>query len=205
MARSTPSQPAGADKILEASLPLFAATGFHGVSMRDVAAAVGVTPAALYYHFPDKEQLYQALIARVFSDQIPPLIAQMAGDGDPGVRLERLVRGLLAMLHAEPDLLRLGQWIMLDTDPARSRQLAENVFRPFFEAVTALAADLGGGFGFDPHRLCVSMLALVMFPAQSAGVMAHLPGFRRPADDLEALATHVVNLLRGGIGAGGTP
>lgn len=202
MAQTPPPPPAaGRDRILAASLPLFAAEGFHGVSIRDVAAAVGVTPAALYYHFPDKEQLYQALIARVFSDQIPPLIAQMAGEGDPRERLERLVRRLLAMLHAEPDLLRLGQWIMLDTDPARSRQLAENVFRPFFEAVTALAAALGGGF--DPHRLCVSVIALVMFPVQSAGVTAHLPGFRRPADDLDALATHVVQLLRNGIAAGG--
>jgi TetR/AcrR family transcriptional regulator len=201
MARPLPSHPAGAGRILDASRPLFAAAGFHGVSMRDVAAAVGVTPTALYYHFPDKEQLYLALIARVFSDRIPTLIAQMAGEGEPGQRLERLVRGLLTMVLTEPDLLRLGQWIMLDTDPARSRQLAENVFRPFFEAVTALAAEVGGDL--DPHRLCVSVMALVMFPVQSVGVMTHLSGFRRPADDIDALSGHVVQLLQGGLAFGG--
>lgn len=59
MTQPTPSRTAGRDKILDASLPLFAAAGFQGVSMRDVASAVGSTPAALYYHFPDKEQLYK--------------------------------------------------------------------------------------------------------------------------------------------------
>jgi AcrR family transcriptional regulator len=187
------------DKILDASLPLFAAEGFKGVSMRDVASVVGMTPAALYYHFPDKEQLYQALIARVFSDRLPLLIARMAEEGDPGQRLEGLIRGLLGILHTEPELLRLGQWIMLDTDPARTRQLAENVFRPFLEAVTSLAADLGNSF--NPHRLGVSVIALVMFPAQSTNVMSHLPGFHLPEGDTDALARHILRLLNGGIGA----
>ena len=34
-------------EILGLSVPLFATVGFDGVSMRDIAAAVGVTPAAL--------------------------------------------------------------------------------------------------------------------------------------------------------------
>lgn len=192
---------AGRDKILDASVPLFAAKGFEGVSMREVATAVGMTPAALYYHFPDKEQLYLALIAQVFNERLPPLIAQMAGEGEPGRRLEGLVHGLVRLVHAEPTLVRLGQWIMLDADPARTRQLAENVFRPFLEAVTSLAADLDDGF--DPHRLGVSVLALLLFPAQSAAVMSHLPGIQPPADDPDALARHIVHLLQRGISAGG--
>lgn len=200
MAQPTPAPVAGRERILDACLPLFAEAGFQGVSMRDVAAAVGVTPAALYYHFPDKEQLYQQLIARVFSDRLPPLIEKMAGEGSPAQRLEGLVGGLLGLISAEPDLLRLGQWIMLDTDPARTRNLAENVFKPFFEAVITLAADLGDAY--DPHRLGVSVLALVMFPVQSAAVMSHLPGFRRPSDDIDELARHVVRLLHSGIAAG---
>lgn len=199
MTQPTPSRTAGRDKILDASLPLFAAAGFQGVSMRDVASAVGSTPAALYYHFPDKEQLYQALIARVFSGRLPPLIAQMAEDDVPGPRLERLIHGLLGIFNAAPELLRLAQWIMLDTDPDRTRQLAENVFRPFLDSVTSLAADLGDAF--DPYRLGVSVIALVMFPAQSAGVMSHLPGFHRPEEDTDALARHIVHLLNSGIAA----
>src|SRR5262249_20090442 len=38
--------------ILAAAERLFIERGFKGVSMKDVADAVQVTPAALYYHFP---------------------------------------------------------------------------------------------------------------------------------------------------------
>jgi hypothetical protein len=42
--------------ILEAAKLLFMQDGFRGISMRQIAEAVGVTKAALYYHFKDKEQ-----------------------------------------------------------------------------------------------------------------------------------------------------
>lgn len=192
--------PAGRDRILAACLPLFAASGFSGVSMRDVATAVGVTPAALYYHFPDKDQLYLALIAHVYNDRIPDLIAGMATGGDPWQRLENLVAGVVRMNVGDPHLLRLAQWILLDTDDARTRTLADNVFAPFLRAVAQLAADLGGGY--EPHRLSLSVLSLLMFPFQSAAVTRHVEGFRAPQEEPDALARHVVALLRNGIGGG---
>jgi TetR/AcrR family transcriptional regulator len=202
--RKLPAAP-GREGILAAALPLFAAAGFHGVSMREVAAAARVTPAALYYHFPDKEQLYLALIAHVYSDRIPPLIAQMAAGAEPWQRLENLVAGFVRLCVADPQLTRLGQWILLDTDPARSRLLAENVFRPLFAAITQLAQELGGGF--DAQRLTASVIGLVMFPFQCAVVTRHLPGFPAPADagEADALIAHIVKLLRGGVACGWNP
>ncbi len=197
--QSPPALPpaAGRERILEAALPLFVAAGFSGVSMREVATAAGMTPAALYYHFPDKEQLYLAVIAHLYNDRIPQVIAQMTASADPWQRLEHLVGGIALMNATEPRLLRLAQWVMLDTDPARQRQLVENVFRPFLDAVTQLAADLGGAY--DPYRLCLSVLGLVMFPFQAAVVTSHLPGFSAPAEDPDAFARHVVQLLRHGL------
>lgn len=197
---SPTAPPAARDRILAACLPLFAAAGYSGVSMRDVAGAVGVTPAALYHHFPDKDQLYLALIAHVYHDRIPALIAGMATGGDPWQRLESLVAGVIHMNVHDRQLLRFAQWILLDTDEARTRRLADNVFAPFLHAVAQLAADLGGGY--EPHRLSLSVLSLLMFPFQSETVTRHVEGFRAPQDEPDALARHVVRLLREGIGGG---
>lgn len=41
---------------------LFVASGYHGVSMREVAEAVGVTKPALYHHYSDKESLFLAIL-----------------------------------------------------------------------------------------------------------------------------------------------
>lgn len=49
--------------ILDAALDLFAANGYFGTSLRDIAAAVGVRESALYNYFPGKEALFEALIA----------------------------------------------------------------------------------------------------------------------------------------------
>jgi AcrR family transcriptional regulator len=46
------------DRILQEAERLFAAGGFDGVSMREIAEACGVTKANIYYYFESKERLY---------------------------------------------------------------------------------------------------------------------------------------------------
>jgi AcrR family transcriptional regulator len=48
--------------ILDRSLELFAAHGFTGSSMRDIAKAVGVRESALYHHFPNKNAILTAVL-----------------------------------------------------------------------------------------------------------------------------------------------
>ena len=79
------------EEILGLSVPLFATFGFDGVSMRDIAVAVGVAPAALYYHFSDKEQLYLDAVGYAFDEKIGPLKSTLEGDGKPWDRLEAFV------------------------------------------------------------------------------------------------------------------
>jgi AcrR family transcriptional regulator len=49
-------------KLLETALLLFAERGFHGVSVRDITAKVGVKASALYAHWSSKEQLLTELM-----------------------------------------------------------------------------------------------------------------------------------------------
>ncbi|MBC8994507.1 helix-turn-helix transcriptional regulator, partial [Micromonospora chalcea] len=50
------------DEILEIAVGLFAARGYHGVSMDDIGAAAGVTGPALYHHFAGKEAMLVAAL-----------------------------------------------------------------------------------------------------------------------------------------------
>ncbi len=55
--------------ILKAAEGLFLARGYKGVSMKEVAEVVQVTPAALYYHFPQgKEDLFLSMIQAMFEE-----------------------------------------------------------------------------------------------------------------------------------------
>ncbi len=49
-------------QILHEATRLFVDRGYHGLSMREIAEAVGVSKAGLYYHFKDKEDLFLAIL-----------------------------------------------------------------------------------------------------------------------------------------------
>jgi AcrR family transcriptional regulator len=55
------------ERILEESCDLFASQGYHNLTMRSIAKAMGYSHGALYYHFKDKAELFYALIKEDFS------------------------------------------------------------------------------------------------------------------------------------------
>ncbi|MBW6494034.1 MAG: TetR/AcrR family transcriptional regulator [Burkholderiaceae bacterium] len=187
------------EEILELSAPLFAQHGYYGVSMRDVAAVVGLTQAALYYHFSDKDQLYLDAVAYQFRERELTLKDLLAGNGVPWERLERFVAGLARMMATDKDFLRLIQWVLLDTDETRQNTLAKYVFRDLFVAVHDLASEL------DPHQdahlLAMSILGLVIFHFQTGATRKFMPGHRPHQHRPEVLARHVCELLKRSLAA----
>lgn len=53
------------EKIIYHALKLFAAKGYDGVSMREIAAAVGIQGASLYNHFKGKEDIFNAIFTEM--------------------------------------------------------------------------------------------------------------------------------------------
>jgi AcrR family transcriptional regulator len=53
------------DRILDVALDLFTEKGFDGTSLREIAERLGVTKAALYYHFASKDDILLALHMRL--------------------------------------------------------------------------------------------------------------------------------------------
>src|SRR3954466_14766853 len=51
-----------AQRIAAAALAILEAEGPEKVTMRRVAATLGITPMAIYYHFPDRHALLQSLV-----------------------------------------------------------------------------------------------------------------------------------------------
>ena len=49
-------------QILSAALKLFSRRGYHGTSIRDIAQAARASTGNVYHHFPDKENIFNALI-----------------------------------------------------------------------------------------------------------------------------------------------
>src|SRR5690349_5066723 len=85
----------------EVALELFAEQGYEKTSLREIAERLGVTKAALYYHFKSKDEIIQSLI----EDQTSALLELVAwGREQPrGVETRReLVRRYAASLSDRP-------------------------------------------------------------------------------------------------------
>lgn len=80
------------ERLVAAAVEAFAAKGFHGTTTRDIAAAAGMSPAALYVHHKSKEELLY-LISREGHDQTLRLIRDgIATSGDPQTQLMNVMR-----------------------------------------------------------------------------------------------------------------
>ena len=55
--------PARREAILDVALRAFAASGFDGVRLHEIARAAGINQATLVYYFPSKRALYEACLA----------------------------------------------------------------------------------------------------------------------------------------------
>ncbi|UOX93278.1 TetR/AcrR family transcriptional regulator [Amycolatopsis sp. FBCC-B4732] len=66
--------------IVGAAATVFSERGYHSASMEEIAAAVGITAAALYRHFPNKYALF-AECANVMVDRLVAALAEVPSDG----------------------------------------------------------------------------------------------------------------------------
>ena len=78
------------DRVLQVAQALFAERGYRGTSLRDIARRIGVKAPSLLHHFPSKQQLYLAVLDRMFES------LEDGPTGSPGhdSRQERIARRL---------------------------------------------------------------------------------------------------------------
>jgi len=90
----------GREAILDTSAKLFSQQGYNDVSIRDIAQACGMTNAALYYHFKNKEDLFLAMLQRDHEQTLASLRDAANGPGDLRADLKQLAAQYAAITCA---------------------------------------------------------------------------------------------------------
>lgn len=156
--------------ILDAALELAQKRGYAGFSFRDVAQAVGVKSASIHYHFPTKDDLVEALIARYSEAFMTELGARYARNPTPktavlafiGMCRDVLVEGnrmcLCGIMASEADLL-----------PAPARTGTAAFFETCAEWLSPHMAELGED---DPKAAAQDIIARL----EGAMLMARVAG-----------------------------
>lgn len=96
MAETVDAPPSDAQRrLLIAARDAFGAKGFHGTTTRDIAAAAGMSPAAVYVHHRTKESLLFAISLQGHQATLRGLLDAQHGAEGPAERLSALVRRLV--------------------------------------------------------------------------------------------------------------
>jgi TetR/AcrR family transcriptional regulator len=93
--------------ILAAAEEQFARRGYVATRLEDIAAAVGLKRAALFYHFKDKQTLYDAVITGTFSSLVTRLEEAFSAQSPIAARVERGTEIWVEEMVARPALARL--------------------------------------------------------------------------------------------------
>lgn len=80
------------DEIIIASAKLFRERGYLATSIRDIGEALGITSAALYYHFKNKEEVLLAIILRALKEIRQAVETAVSKVSDPEERVHTAMR-----------------------------------------------------------------------------------------------------------------
>ncbi len=85
MSRKTAETPTTRERILDAALNIFSAKGFHDTRLDEIVAEGGISKGSIYFHFPNKEKLFIALVDQ-FADLIERRAKEAIAGEEQGIR-----------------------------------------------------------------------------------------------------------------------
>lgn len=153
------------EKILSTAIELFAEKGFGAVSIREIAAAVGIKGASIYNHFEGKDDILEAILARhiqlsgeVFTEDVPESLEKSLESS--------LLRGLSLMGAPGMDkIFRILSREQLNNERIRSFFLKEYIESPRVYLAKRFADLIADGTlaPADPDQLANEFHAFVMY------------------------------------------
>ncbi|AUH67655.1 MULTISPECIES: TetR/AcrR family transcriptional regulator [Gordonia] len=107
---------------LAAALDAFVEHGYHGTSVRDIAARAGLSVPGLYHHYPSKQSLLQGLLELTMSDLLRRSEEALAAAGDdPLARFDAVVESLLRFHMYRREQAFVGSTELRSLDPEYHR------------------------------------------------------------------------------------
>ena len=154
------------EKILDTAKNLFVNKGYHGMSMREISDALGVSKAALYYHFKDKEELYLAILKTYLEEMSNTLDRLLIEPVSSAEKIRLFVEYVLSQPAEQRATIRLASQEINQLSP-ETRKMFGAIYREKFIDKLQMILQEGmsqGDFRAMPGDVAVWALLGVMFP-----------------------------------------
>ena len=88
-------------QIIEASIDIFYEHGYHKASIRDISERMGITKAAIYYHFRDKGEILYTIVDRATNELLVAFESALIEKKDPIENLRNLILKQIYFLKSQ--------------------------------------------------------------------------------------------------------
>ena len=161
---ATSDQAAGRQCILDQAQRLFFAHGYHGVSIRDIVQACGLSNAALYYHFGSKQGLFTEVIRGFVATVAQHVQEAGAGSGSCREQLVRMAEAFAQFIWDSRSGLQTLLRDLTECDSEEVQRLLPEVagqIPSLFAAVLEEGIAAGEVRAVDPHRVGFLLLGII--------------------------------------------
>ncbi len=176
-------------ELMRAAAHCFVAQGYAATTMREIAAAAGMQPGSIYYHFSSKLDLLTAVHEeglRRITAATGAALDRVGGDAPPWERLEAAACAhMSALLEGDVFFTAVMRDLPDEDTPSRERVTA---LRDDYERIfSRLLADLGLPRDVDARTLRLMLM----------GAMNWAHGwYRKDGDTPDAIARKFIRYLR---------
>jgi AcrR family transcriptional regulator len=178
------------EQLLDIGRTLFAARGFDGTSVEEIADKAGVSKPVVYEHFGGKEGLYAVVVDREVSRLLDRITASLVGN-HPRELLEQAAGALLRYIEEETDGFRI---LVRDSPVASSSGTFASMISDIATQVEHVLAGQFKARGFETKLAGLYSQALVGMVALTGQWWLDA---RKPKRD--DVAAHLVNLAWNGL------
>lgn len=179
------------EQLVDVGRKLFAAKGFEGTSVEEIAAAAGVSKPVIYEHFGGKEGLYAVVVDREIDALLSAVTQTLTSTGTSRQIIERAALALLDYIEGSTDGFRI---LVRDSPPGQSTGTFASLMSDVASQVEYILVE-----AFKRHRL--DPKAAPMYAQMLVGMIAMTGQWWLDSRKFKKheVAAHVVNLAWNGL------
>lgn len=180
--------------LIDVARKLFAEKGYAETSTEEIVQGAGVTRGALYHHFRDKEDLFEATFERVETEFTQRIIVATAGGSDQW-------QGLLAGVHAFLDECRdpeIQQIVLLDAPSVLGWQRWREIEAKYGFGLVKAALQGAMDAGLIAKQPVDPLAHMILGALNEAGMLVARAKNDAERQEIEGTVTAILGALRTG-------
>ena len=198
-----PKEPEKRDHLLRVSRGIFAARGYDGARLQQIADAAGLSKPALFHHFSSKDVLYEAVLDDMMKELAAYVYASSSEEGSYVKRLKELAYNLADYFGAHPEAAKLLLREFVNDGPytsSRGKALVQNTLKTAVAFIQSGTAD-GSFVVHEPERVVLAAAGEILFyygAHQLSAVVLGTDALNESnlSDQRDAIAEHFCRLVR---------